>query len=149
MDIKLLDSTGVAESEKAAFNRLEEALPDSWQGYGSYSMYQFTDKYEIDLIIIAHDRIILVELKNWRGEVHLKNNDWIQYINGVETNNHHDVVALAAKKAKILASKSASSIVASAEKEAKLLLKDSKNFRLLILQWFSPIHYLMSFLYFS
>jgi len=105
MDIKLLDSTGVAESEKAAFNRLEEALPDSWQGYGSYSMYQFTDKYEIDLIIIAHDRIILVELKNWRGEVHLKNNDWIQYINGVETNNHHDVVALAAKKAKILASK--------------------------------------------
>jgi superfamily I DNA and/or RNA helicase/serine/threonine protein kinase len=105
MKITFLDSTGVAESEKLAFNRLEEVLPKSWQGYGSYQMYQRTEKFDLDLIIISDDRIIVAELKNWYGEVVLRNNDWIQMINGVEHHNERDVVGLAAKKARILASK--------------------------------------------
>jgi len=105
MKITLLDPTGIPESEKEAFNKLEDALPDSWHGYGSYEMFQGKEGYDLDLVIISDDRIIVVELKNWFGEVILRNNSWIQVVRGKEYKNHGDVLKNVSLKRKILASK--------------------------------------------
>lgn len=104
MQITLLDPKGIPEAEKDAFIQIEESLPKEWQGYGSYEMYQGKDGYDLDLVIIAHDRVIVVELKNWYGEVILRNNTWIQIANGKEI-NHGDVSKNASNKSRILASK--------------------------------------------
>ena len=64
-----------------------------------------TEKKDIDLIIISEDRVIVVELKNWYGEVVIQNNSWIQLVNGSLYKDHGDIVKKAADKVRILASK--------------------------------------------
>ena len=83
MKIKFLKSTGVHSSEIKGIKILEEKLPASWIAYASL---EFIDRRqgnrEIDLVLLTDDRIILVDLKDWNGELTYSGDFW--YLNGVK-----------------------------------------------------------------
>lgn len=65
MEIKCLDPLGINGYEREANEKLEATLPNTWKGYSSLEMRgRQSNEFEGDLILITHDRIINVELKN-------------------------------------------------------------------------------------
>ncbi|WP_319380498.1 AAA domain-containing protein [Thiomicrorhabdus sp.] len=79
MDIQYLDPNGINPFEVKAHNKLRKALPDSWKAYASLEILgvQKGVAPEIDLVIVAPDRIILVDLKEWNNTITSKNGNWI------------------------------------------------------------------------
>ncbi|WP_019602997.1 AAA domain-containing protein [Teredinibacter turnerae] len=78
MDIYHLSPEGLHESEKAALNQIEKALPKTWYAFSSLEMFDRREgNFETDLIVLTHDRIIVVELKRWSGKIFSKNNKWV------------------------------------------------------------------------
>jgi hypothetical protein len=72
-----LNPEGVHEKEKEAVSVLREHLPDSWVGYASLELIDRQQgPSEMDLVIVAADRLIVVELKNWHGRPYSKNGHW-------------------------------------------------------------------------
>lgn len=70
MKIHILPKTGIKESAKYAIQRIETAFSRDWRGYASF---EIVDKKilnrEIDLIILTHDRVLVIELKRWNGQI--------------------------------------------------------------------------------
>ncbi|MEZ8192593.1 AAA domain-containing protein [Vibrio sp. 1F279] len=78
MKLKLLSPYGIPHSEKKALSELETALPNSWRGYGSFLVADNAGSMEIDLLLITHSRILLVEVKEWAGEIYSNGSKWVQ-----------------------------------------------------------------------
>jgi serine/threonine protein kinase len=77
MKIHYLNPEGVHEAEKEPLTRLAESLPSTWKGYASLELIDRRQgNAEIDLVIVNHDRLIVVELKNWNGELRSSNGNW-------------------------------------------------------------------------
>ena len=73
MKIQCLDPLGINSYEREANEKLEASLPNNWKAYSSLEMRGRQSKeFEGDLILITHDRIINVELKNWSGKIYSK-----------------------------------------------------------------------------
>lgn len=76
----VVKGNGLHKSETKAVSRMEAELRDSWHAYASVLVGDLQGSMEFDLIIITHDRVLVVELKNWRGELTSYKGSW--YIDG-------------------------------------------------------------------
>jgi serine/threonine protein kinase len=106
MKIQCLDPLGINGYEREANEKLEASLPNNWKAYSSLEMRGRQSKeFEGDLILITHDRIINVELKNWSGKIFSKEGKWVvQFPDGREEHRSNGV-RQARKSAQILATK--------------------------------------------
>jgi hypothetical protein len=84
MKIDLISSDGIHASEKAALERMRQAFNASefsqkWQGYAGFMMIDtvYRDR-EIDLVLLTHDRLLIVELKKWRGRIEPMQDHWLR-----------------------------------------------------------------------
>nr|WP_168191505.1 AAA domain-containing protein [Thermomonas aquatica] len=57
-----------------------EGLRSSWFGYASLLVVDGQGSMDVDTLIITHDRILLVELKEWNGRLECGEGRW--YLNG-------------------------------------------------------------------
>jgi len=80
MRVKILGGNGLHKSEVRAVERMEKELRDSWFAYASLLVVDNQGSMDVDLLIITHDRILLVELKEWNGKLESLEGQW--YING-------------------------------------------------------------------
>jgi Superfamily I DNA and RNA helicases and helicase subunits len=106
MDIKCLDPLGINQFERKANEVLSAYLPSNWTGYSSLEMLgrQGTD-FQADLILITHDRIMIVELKNYNGKIYSRGHNWIQEYDDGRQENRINAVSQASRAAKILKSR--------------------------------------------
>src|ERR1051326_1878629 len=107
MKIEYLSTEGIHQSEKDAIERMRAAFnanPFSqiWHGFAGFEMIdKFLRDREIDLILLTHDRFIVIELKNWRGKITAMRDHWL--LNGNDMGR--SPVKVTADKNKILSSK--------------------------------------------
>ena len=79
MKIKFANAEGAHEREIKGLDILQERLPDHWYGFANYEMIlPGKAGRELDLVIVLEDRIMLVDLKDWNGEVTSKGGKWYQ-----------------------------------------------------------------------
>jgi serine/threonine protein kinase len=77
MKIHILPKTGIQEAEKYAVDRIEKAFPKEWRGYASLEVIQRGGlAREIDLVLLLPDRVLLVELKRWNGQIKSEDGYW-------------------------------------------------------------------------
>lgn len=108
MKIEYISSDGIHAVEKAAIDRMRQAFNGSqfsqkWHGFAAFMMMDrvLRDR-EIDLILLTHDRLLLLELKNWNnGKIAAMNDHWLLAGNDMG----RSPVKVTADKCKILASK--------------------------------------------
>ena len=81
MKIKILGASGLHASEVRAVERMEAQLRDSWFAYASLLVADDQGSMDLDTLVITHDRLLLVELKEWNGEIESSDGRW--YLNGV------------------------------------------------------------------
>lgn len=67
---------GIHAREVAGIDRLQKELPDNWIGFTNLELALPNGAREIDLIIIADDRILAVDLKDWHGKIESSGNAW-------------------------------------------------------------------------
>lgn len=80
MEIKLLNSEGVFKTESKILKQLK-TFPAHWRGYASLELIdKNSGNCEIDLVLVTHDRIIIIELKDWNGVLKQNGDRW--YVNG-------------------------------------------------------------------
>lgn len=84
MKIDIISSDGIHASEKEALERMRQAFNASefslkWQGYAGFMMMDTTYRdREIDLVLLTHDRLLLIELKKWRGRIEPMQEHWLR-----------------------------------------------------------------------
>ncbi|GLS38257.1 hypothetical protein GCM10010869_38510 [Mesorhizobium tianshanense] len=81
MKIKAFTVDGPLPTEIPALQEIERALPADWLGFANVTIRHPTKaryEREVDLIIVTHDRIILVDLKHWAGKLELVDGFWHQ-----------------------------------------------------------------------
>jgi len=108
MKIDYISSDGIHHAEKAALERLRQEFNKSvfsqgWYGYAAFMMMDrvYRDR-EIDLILLTHDRLLVIELKNWNnGAITTMGDHWLLDRNDMG----RSPVKVTADKTKILASK--------------------------------------------
>ena len=82
MKLKIHNPQGMKRSEIGAIHKLAKELRGSWYGYGSFLVQDKQGSMEIDLLIFTHSRILLVEIKNWAGEIESDGSSWCQTVHG-------------------------------------------------------------------
>lgn len=107
MRIEYLSSDGIQHSEKLALERIQSVFnasvfSEKWHGYAAFMMLdtRYRDR-EIDLILLTHDRLLIIELKKWNGTISTARDHWL--LNGSEMGR--SAVRVLADKWKILSSK--------------------------------------------
>lgn len=80
MQVKLLGGSGLHASEVKAVRKMEEELRGSWFAYASLLVVDDQGSMDVDTLIITHDRLLLVELKEWNGNIESSDGQW--YLNG-------------------------------------------------------------------
>ncbi|CEE91602.1 hypothetical protein XNA1_2230009 [Xenorhabdus nematophila str. Anatoliense] len=79
MKTHIASPEGLDKSKHDAIRVLEENLPKHWVGYAGILLLDNKCKsLEFDVLIFAEDRILMVELKNWTGKIHMEDEHWIQ-----------------------------------------------------------------------
>lgn len=84
MKIDIISSDGIHASEKEALERMRQTFNASefslkWQGYAGFMMMDTTYRdREIDLVLLTHDRLLLIELKKWRGKIEPMQDHWLR-----------------------------------------------------------------------
>lgn len=69
MKIQILARLGMLESELRTIQSLGQALPEHWKAYCGIELILPRQKMrEIDMLIVADDRIIVTEIKEWNGD---------------------------------------------------------------------------------
>ena len=80
MKVHILPKTGIKESEKYAIQRMETEFSRDWRAYASFEIVEKRIiNREIDVIILTHDRVLVVELKRWNGQIESIDGYW--YLN--------------------------------------------------------------------
>lgn len=81
MRLEPLDPKGIHPREKTGVAALRKHLSSKWLGFLNLSLRPQTfgeQPSEIDAIIITHDRIFLIDLKDWRGRVTSNGGTWLK-----------------------------------------------------------------------
>jgi serine/threonine protein kinase len=79
MKVHIASPEGLDQSEHDAIRIIEDYLPKHWVGYAGILLLDSKRRsLEFDVLIFAEDRILMVELKNWAGEIHMEDKQWIQ-----------------------------------------------------------------------
>lgn len=68
MKLTILNLKGVHQREVKGLSALKKALPAHWYGYAAFELIG-VDSGEIDLLICADDRLVVVEIKDWNGRI--------------------------------------------------------------------------------
>lgn len=78
MRINYLSPRGVLEVEHAALRELEAKLPREWGAYAAFRLLMRGSKQplDIDLLLLTTNRILVVELKNWSGDIEYSSGQW-------------------------------------------------------------------------
>lgn len=79
MEIKILGGAGLHKSELNAISLIENNFRSSWKGYAGIVLADNQGSMEIDLLMITHDRVLVVELKEWNGDLTSSEGKW--YVN--------------------------------------------------------------------
>lgn len=76
--IEYLSPAGVLEVEQGALRELERRLPDSWIAFAAFQLVQRRAyaPLDLDLVVLTDNRILIVELKNWSGDIEYSNQQW-------------------------------------------------------------------------
>ena len=76
--INYLSPRGVLEVEHAALRELEAKLPREWGAYAAFRLITRGSKQplDIDLLLLTTNRILVVELKNWSGDITYSSGQW-------------------------------------------------------------------------
>jgi len=80
MKVKILGGSGLHKSEVKAVERMERELRESWHAFASLLVADDQGSMDIDVLIITHDRLLLVELKEWNGVLESSEGQW--FLNG-------------------------------------------------------------------
>lgn len=80
MEIKILGGNGLHASETRAVQKMASDLRSSWYGYASLLVADDQGSMDVDTLVITHDRVLLVELKEWNGKLESSEGRW--YLNG-------------------------------------------------------------------
>ncbi|MDR9812121.1 AAA domain-containing protein [Rhizobium hidalgonense] len=81
MKIKAFTVDGPMPTEIPALQEIERSLPGDWLGFANVTIrHPSKARYEreVDLILVTHDRVILVDLKHWAGKLELIDGYWHQ-----------------------------------------------------------------------
>ena len=101
MKIYVLPKTGIQESEKYAVGRIEKVFPKEWRGYASLEVIEKGRlAREIDLVLLLPDRVLLVELKRWHGQIKSENGYWYRKKPGQKIFERMDVSPVKKNKEK-------------------------------------------------
>lgn len=78
MRINYLSPRGVLEVEHATLRELEAKLPSAWGAYAAFRLLTRGSKQplDIDLLLLTTNRILVVELKNWSGDIEYSSGQW-------------------------------------------------------------------------
>jgi hypothetical protein len=79
MHIKIHGASGLHASEIRAISKIEN-FRDSWYAHAGLLVVDDQGSMDIDVLIITHDRLLLIELKEWNGDLEDIDGQW--YING-------------------------------------------------------------------
>jgi hypothetical protein len=77
MEIKLMKRDGVPQAEREAHQQIQaefDSTPFSkgWRGYASFALARpgrGTGDDDFDLVLVTHSAIVVIELKNWHGNL--------------------------------------------------------------------------------
>jgi Nuclease-related domain len=106
MEIKLLKRSGVPQAEREAHRQIQEAFHSTpfskdWRGYAAFAQARpgrGTGDDDFDLVLVTHSTIIIIELKNWNGNL-LQSDGHMWYLDGEDRGNSPvPIVNLKAKK---------------------------------------------------
>ncbi|MGL5680413.1 MAG: NERD domain-containing protein kinase family protein [Plesiomonas shigelloides] len=78
MQVKKVGGAGLHSSELKAIHKMEQQFQNSWHAFAGIVVSDAQGMMEIDCLIITHDRLLLVELKEWNGTIEYDNGMWIQ-----------------------------------------------------------------------
>jgi len=62
--------------EEETFKRLEEEFRDSWRAYRGFTISDSKGPMELDLVMVTHDRVVLIEVKHWNGKLTSSDGNW-------------------------------------------------------------------------
>lgn len=78
MKIKFLSSEGVLPEEQPALAAIQKAFPPEWVGFAGFQLMQRgAQPLDIDLLMLTPSRILIVELKNWKGDITYVDQMWM------------------------------------------------------------------------
>lgn len=80
MKLEVIGKNGLHPREVRAVTMMVANLRDKWQAYASLVITDEQGGMEIDMLIVTHDRVLLVEIKDWNGKLESHQGEWI--ING-------------------------------------------------------------------
>jgi len=103
MDIEFFRPQGPQPAEMIGLDEFRRSLPHAWKGFANFVMRQPTRRgqdRELDVVIIAPDRLILVDLKHVRGRIENRGGFWYRDQDDLGSSPAHKI----RDNAKILAS---------------------------------------------
>lgn len=79
MRINYLNPQGVLEVEHAALREIERKLPGNWGAYAAFRLVTRGSRQplDIDLLLLTTNRILVIELKNWAGDIGFSSGQWV------------------------------------------------------------------------
>ncbi|MNJ16866.1 ATP-dependent RecD-like DNA helicase [compost metagenome] len=79
MRINYLSPRGVLEVEHAALREIEAKLPRDWVAYAAFRLLPRKSKQplDVDLLLLTTNRILVIELKNWSGDISYSSGQWL------------------------------------------------------------------------
>lgn len=76
--VHYLNSAGIHLREIKGINALADALPAHWLLYASLTCYpKNSSPIEIDALLVTDDRVMLLELKDWNGDLMARGDRWV------------------------------------------------------------------------
>lgn len=79
MQITLLSARGIHAREITGIEALKIRLPSEWYGFANLEMVQAPGRSrQIDVVLVIEDRILIVDLKDWRGRITSDGHSWYQ-----------------------------------------------------------------------
>lgn len=78
MKIHYLSPEGVLDVEKGALLEIHRQLPGHWVAYAAFQLVprNSAKPLDVDLVLLTSNRIVLVELKNWNGDIEYSDGQW-------------------------------------------------------------------------
>src|SRR5260370_35246306 len=83
MKIEYISSDGIRRAEQHSMERMRNTFNSSkfserWHGYAGFEMMDKVHRdREIDLILLTHGRLLIIELKNWHGTITAVGDHWL------------------------------------------------------------------------
>jgi tRNA A-37 threonylcarbamoyl transferase component Bud32 len=80
--VRYLNSAGIHAREAPGITELAKSFPEHWLLYASFECWPrgVTTSVEIDAMVVMDDRVLLLELKDWHGELTAGGDLW--FVNG-------------------------------------------------------------------